>query len=141
MLVGVSGFGALAATGSFAGRARRSADPFSAPSLRRFFRPGHNLAARAIYLVPLTGGGLLALGHGEDLTAAWPWIGLALWCVAVALASAVVWPAERAIQGLLAGGEGGRAALGDAALRLERAVGACTVIFLLAVAVMVVQPR
>jgi len=138
----VTGFGAIAATGAFAHEARTSEAPFHSRALARYFRPGHNLAARAIYLVPVAGGGLLALGHGGGVGAAWPWIGLALWVLAVSVATSTLWPAEAELQRLLLQGpEGEAAVLLGPARRLERSAAVCSVLFVAALAVMVVQPR
>jgi uncharacterized membrane protein len=143
VLASVVGFGALGSTGSYAAAARRSSDPFSSASLTRYFTPGRNWAARAIVLVPLLGGALLALGHGQDDSSAWPWIGLAVWAVAVGIASAVLWPAERRLQQCLVRGReapGAADALASAARSAERAAAATSLLFVVAFAVMVWQP-
>lgn len=154
VLAAVVGFGALGATGAYAAALRR--DPTAAgASLRRYFRPGRNWAARAILLVPVLGATLLVLGHGRDVGRVFPWIGLGLWTVAVSVASAVLWPAERAVQRLLAaatvavpagaaaGGEGDGADLDElvaACARCERAAALTSVLFVVALVVMVAQP-
>lgn len=134
------GFGALTATGAFARKARASEAARRSPAVANFFRPGHNLAGRALYLVPLAGAGLLALGHGADVGKAWPWIGLGLWVVAAGLATGSLWPAERRLQRLVANDGAELVAIADEARRIERAAAACTVVFVVAVAVMLVQP-
>lgn len=140
VLFAVIGFGALGATGTYARQVRRSTDPFSSPTLLRFFRPGHNVAARAIFLVPLLGATLLALGHGNDVGAAWPWIGLGLWVLAVGVASGVIWPGERQLQQLLQVGPDLVGRLGAVAWRVEVAGALCSALFLAALVVMVAQP-
>ncbi len=164
VLAAVVGFGALGSTGAYAAAARRARDPFASVSLRRYFGSGRNWAARAVLLVPLLGGALLGLGGGRDLAAAWPWIGLAIWTVAVAVASAVLWPAEREIQRLLAfapggrpatatgpgpepeparepgAGRGARHAVSAAARRAELASAATSLLFVAALVVMIWQP-
>jgi hypothetical protein len=144
VLAAAVGFGALGSTGAYAAAARRSPEPFSNPGVVRYFTPGRNWGERAILLVPLLGGALLALGHGRDVSAAWPWIGLAIWTAATAVASAVAWPAEREIQGYLAAPERGakaRASLAAAARRAERAVATTSLLFVAALVVMIWQPR
>ncbi|MGH9295181.1 MAG: hypothetical protein ACRD0B_07605 [Acidimicrobiales bacterium] len=162
----VVGFGAIGAGGLEASRGRRSSDPARDLSLRRFFRPGKDWASAVIFLVPLIGLGLLFGGDRGDATRPWPWIGLGLWTSAASVAMAALWPAERRAQRLLAElvahletapvGQtalvgGGRDVLGVAtpagaeAFRaacavMERAAGVISVLFLVAVAVMIVQP-
>jgi uncharacterized membrane protein len=142
-LAAVVGFGALGSSGAYAAAARRAEDPYSRATLTRYFRPGPNWAARAILLVPLLGGVLLALNHGRDVGAAWPWIGLAIWVTATGIASAGIWPAEREIQLRLASPDRGareRAALAAAAGRAERAAAATSLLFVAALVVMIWQP-
>ncbi|MHB1972911.1 MAG: DUF2269 family protein [Acidimicrobiales bacterium] len=162
VLAAVVGFGALGSTGAYAAALRRDGDPFASRALRRYFTPGPNWPARAVLLVPLLGGTLLALGHGRDVGYPWPWIGLAVWTAATGLASAVLWPAEREIQALLAAGAAGAAGAGDgdagttvgvaegradlverlvsSALRAERAAAVTSLLFVVALVVMVWQP-
>lgn len=141
VLSGVVGFGSLGATGAYAAALRRAPERAGEGSFRRYFRPGRNWAERAVLLVPVLGGTLLALGHGADLGRAFPWVGLGLWTVATAIASSVLWPAERAIQRLLAGAApGGPEALASACARCERAAGATSLLFAVAILVMIVQP-
>ena len=144
------GFGAIAVSGLRARAGRRSGDPANDSSLRRFFAPGPDWPARAIFLVPLLGLGLLFGGDRGDVSAAWPWIGLAIWFGAVSMATAVCWPAEREAQaalGHLAGGRGEEAGSDWATTfqlscqRMERSVGWISLCFLAAVVVMVLQPR
>ena len=101
----VVGFGTVAVTGLQAGRLRRGADQPGAAGLRRYFRPGTNWAARALYAVPLLGFGLLADSGGAwDAADGWVVAGLGLWLVAAVLAEVVLWPAERRIQRRVADG-------------------------------------
>ena len=111
VLAAVVGFGALGVTGTYAHAARRAASPSSVASLGRFFRPGRNWAARTVFVVPVLGGLLLALGHGQDGVRLFPWLGLGIWTAAVGVASAAMWPAER---GDPAGARVGRPPLGRA---------------------------
>jgi hypothetical protein len=161
IVTAVVGFGAVAVTGVLALAAAR--DPAS-PAACRYFRPGPNWASYLVLLVPVFGAGLEASSGWADLGAAWPWIALGLWAVAVA-AGAVHWPAERRLQSLLAPAiapqpTSDKTVLGPAAQRsplppasdaagalagtCRRVVwssGVMTVCFLAALAVMVVQPR
>lgn len=141
VLSAVVGFGSLGTTGAYAAALRRAPGRAGEASFRRYFRPGRNWAARAVLLVPVFGATLLVLGHGVDLGRAFPWIGLGLWTLATAIASGVLWPAERAVQALLADTPpGGAEALQAACARCERAAGATSLLFAVALVVMVVQP-
>lgn len=147
-LCGLVGFGALAATGAYAEAVRRSRDPFSNTSLRRFFKPGHNLASAMILAVPLLGAGLLAAQHRKDLHLLYPWLGLGCWSIAATIALLVVWPAEQGIQRLLARGDERGVERGESdlaqllALARRCALGAAvtTLLFVAAFVVMVAQP-
>jgi hypothetical protein len=147
-LAALVGFGALGATGAYASALRRSPEKAATAAMRRFFRPGRNVASRMVLFVPLLGGAALALGR-DEVARAFPWIGLGLWTIAVAVASAWLWPAERAIQHLVARissegepGEDGRdgASLERACRRCERAATLTSLCFLAALVVMVAQP-
>jgi hypothetical protein len=156
-LCAIVGFGALAATGAYAQAVRSSRDPFSSETLRRFFRPGHNVASATIVAVPILGGCLLIAQHGRDVHLAYPWIGLACWAVAATVAATVVWPAEHKLQSMLAGsnadpihvvdketihvvGKESRGALDTMAARCLTGASVTTVCFVIAVVVMLVQP-
>ncbi|MGA2209601.1 MAG: hypothetical protein ABSH30_08200 [Acidimicrobiales bacterium] len=142
------GFGAIAAAGWAASSARRSADPVGDEAVRRFFKKGRDWPARAIFLVPLLGLGLLFGGDRSDVPAAWPWIGLSLWLIATGLASGRCWPAERAAQDALAElvESGSAAAAGTLEVfrrscrTMEQSVGAISICFVAAVALMILQP-
>jgi putative copper export protein len=148
-LCAIIGFGALAATGAYAQAVRSSRDPFSSETLRRFFRPGHNVASATIVAVPILGGCLLIAQHGQDLHLAYPWIGLACWGVAATVATTVVWPAERRLQSILAANnedapavvaEESRGVLDTVARRCLTGASITTACFVVAVVVMLVQP-
>jgi hypothetical protein len=148
-LCALIGFGALAATGAYAQAVRASRDPFSSETLRRYFRPGHNVASATIVAVPILGGCLLVAQHGQDLHLAYPWIGLACWGVAATVAATVVWPAERKLQGMLAVSDEGpahvvssesRGVLDAVAARCFTGASVTTVCFAIAVVVMLLQP-
>lgn len=147
-LCGLVGFGALSTTGAYAEAVRRHADPFSSASLRRYFRPGHNLASMTILAVPLLGGGLLLAQRGKDVHLLYPWLGLGLWSLAATAALLVVWPAEHHLQRLLAADDGGRSGSPDRGIFELRAIArrcaagatVTTVCFIAAFIVMVAQP-
>lgn len=98
----VVGFGSIAVTGCYAGLGRpRRGRPVPAP-VRRFFRPGPNVASRVVLVVPLLGLALALSGPSGDLAAPWLWASSGLWAGATALAAGVLWPAESRVQKLLA---------------------------------------
>lgn len=148
VIVAFIGFGAIAAAGWAASAARRSADPASDEGVRRFFKKGMDWPARAILLVPVLGLGLLFGGDRSDVHAAWPWIGIVLWLIATGLASGRCWPAERAAQDALAELVESGSAPAEGALEgfrrscrtMELSVGAISVCFVAAVALMILQP-
>jgi hypothetical protein len=115
-------YGALSATGTFARLARSARDPFGDARLRRFFKPGHNLASRVLYAVPLLGFGILLTDPHTEFSRPYPWIGLGIWVVSIGVATGALWPAERALQAVIAsgGGSDSRARLDAAARKIER---------------------
>jgi hypothetical protein len=137
----VVAYGALGTTGVSARAARTATDPFASDRLARYFRPGHNLAARALYLVPAFGFGLLLAEPTTEFSRAYPWIGLTIWTVSIAIATSVVWPHEAEIQTILAGGRapGARMALRAHCRAVERASGVLVVLFVAAVVVMIAR--
>ena len=148
VLSAVIGFGAVGATGTYAGRARSVAEPRNDANLRRYFRPGTNWAERVMLLTPVLGAALLFGGDRSAVSQPWPWIGLGCWVLAAGVASAWCWPAERRIQAwLAAGADSGRSVaseLGqfrDACRVVQRGAFAIAVLFLVAVVVMIAQPR
>ena len=140
----VVGFGALAATGVQAARVRRGPGQESAAALRRYFRPGTNWAARALYGVPLLGAGLLVDSKGAwDAGDGWVVAGLVLWLAATVLAEAVVWPGERRIQVLVTDRWDDPAATGALqrdCTRVAVASGLLLAVFVAAVVVMAAKP-
>jgi len=92
-------------TGVQGARLRRGPRGRSAAALARYFGPGVNWAARAVYLVPVFGLLLVAMSRGAfDLHDLFVDIGLAIWLASVLVAELVLWPGERRIQQILAGG-------------------------------------
>jgi hypothetical protein len=141
VVAAVVAYGALAATGAFARAVRTAYDPFGSERLLRYFRPGHNLAARVLYLVPVFGFALLLTEPPGETTRIYPWVGLGIWTVSIAIATARVWPNEAAVQALLAAGTGpgARPALRQACRQLERATAALVVLFVAGVVVMIAR--
>ena len=146
----VVGFGALATTGLQARRARRGPGAPAADAVRRYFRPGVNWAARALYGVPVFGFALIAASDGAFASGdGFVVAGLGLWALSTLVAEAVVWPAERRIQAVVSEGWAGpgEGDPGDDGRRLERdcrhvtwsAALLCGV-FVLAVALMIARP-
>ncbi|GEM_PF-764271 len=109
VLSAVIGFGSILVTGCYAQLAGRRPGPGQtgpwSPSegVRRYFRPGANLASRLIFVVPALGLVLAGLGGWEDLHQLWLWIGSGLWVTAAGAATGLVWPAESRIQVLVQG--------------------------------------
>ncbi|GEM_PF-403561 len=95
----VIGFGVICVTGLQALRAAGGPGSPKAGAVRRYFRPGPNWAARAIYGVPVFGFALLAASGGEfEASDTFVVVGLTLWLFAAVVAEVVVWPGERRIQ-------------------------------------------
>lgn len=99
------GFGTVFVTGVQAVRARRGPQSEAAESVKRYFRPGVNWAARAVYAVPVLGIVLLVMSRGAyDLSDGWVVAGLMLWIAAVFVGEAVHWPRERELQRVVSDG-------------------------------------
>jgi Predicted integral membrane protein (DUF2269) len=95
----VVGFGTVCATGVQAARARQGPGGEKADAVRRYFRPGPNFAARALYGVPVFGFSLIAASGGVFVASdGFVVAGLVLWLTATLVAEAIVWPGERRIQ-------------------------------------------
>lgn len=138
------GFGALAVTGAQAGRARRGPGQPGAAGVRRYFRPGVNWAGRALYAVPVAGFGLVADSNGAFAAGdGFVVSGLVLWVLATAVAEAVVWPGERRLQELVTEAweePAAIAAIDREAQRVQAAGVVTTVLFVVAVVLMVGKP-
>ena len=143
----VVGFGSVGISGAYAAAAAAGPQGPRADAARRYFAPGFNWAGRVLYGVPVFGFALLAASHGafgdgDTFVVA----GLALWTVAVVVAEAAMWPAERRIQEALAGGreETGAEGVTPSLARDCRIVVVCSVllviVFLVATVLMVGKP-
>lgn len=140
----VVGFAAVILTGVQASRARRGPHAPGADGTRRYFRPGVNWAARALYGVPVFGFALVSASGGDfAVNDGFVLAGLGLWALAAVVAEVVVWPAERRIQAVVADRwdtvDGARALARDSRLVSVAAVALVTV-FVAAVALMVARP-
>jgi len=145
----VVGFGALAVTGVQARRARRGPSGVGSDGVRRYFRPGVNWAARALYGVPVFGFALVASSRGAFAVGdGFVVAGLALWLAATAVAEAVVWPGERRIQEVVSSrwGTGAGETTGSDrrfdldCRRVAAAAALLSAVFVVAVVLMVAQP-
>jgi hypothetical protein len=149
----VIGFGALALTGVQARRAGRGPAGAGSDGVRRFFRPGINWAARALYAVPVFGFALISSSAGAFSTQdGFVVAGLILWALATVVAEVVVWPGERRIQMVVSTGwdatdptaaEPGPDTEGRFAQDCRRVVLACgllSAVFVAAAVLMVAQP-
>jgi uncharacterized membrane protein len=140
----VVGFGALATTGLQAARARRGPGAPGAEGVRRYFEPGVNWPARALYGVPVLGFALAADSNGAVMIAdGWVVAGLLLWLAAAAAAEAVVWPGERRIQAIVSehwDDPAARAELDRTCRQVASASAVLIGVFVAAVVLMVAKP-
>jgi hypothetical protein len=137
----VVGFGAMVITGIQAGRARHGPTSAHAQAVRRYFGPGVNWAARAIYLVPVFGFALLGASGGKfDASDSFVLAGLGLWGAAAVVAETVLWPAERRIQRVVRGDWRPGEALGGDCRRVVGAAWFLVLVFAGATLVMFARP-
>jgi hypothetical protein len=126
-LCAVIGFGTVALSGAYGALGRRGAD---GPEVRRYFA-GPVRAEYLILAVPVLGAAAMAVRPGgSELTDLWVVAGFVIWVAATALLLGVIRPAEDSVR---QGGPG--------AARVMWAAGACDVLFVVALYVMVTQPR
>jgi hypothetical protein len=137
----VIGFGAVAISGAYGaigrGAAAPGARPEAAEEVRRYFASGSGLEY-LLLLAPVFGIAAMAVRPGGSRFGdAWAVAGVVIWIVAGGVFTAVVRPAERRIRAA------GRdvASVQDDARRLMWAGGVSDVLFLVAVFLMVTQPR
>ena len=143
VLCAVIGFGTLGITGVQARRARRGPSAPGAAGVRRYFRPGVNWSGRALYGVPVFGFCLVAASRGAfSADDGFVVVGLLLWAGAAVAAEAVVWPAERRIQGALASAwtDGPDRALERDCRLVVAGAAALAVVFVVATVLMVGKP-
>jgi hypothetical protein len=146
VVVGLVTATTAAATASRLQRLLRSSRPLSDP-LRRYFRPGVNLAGRTIYGIPVFGFALLAMSQGAyALRDGWVLGGLALFAALALLAEGVLWPAERRLQAALRDVEPGPLApalatpLEHDATAMRRAAAGTLVLLVAGTILMIAQP-
>jgi uncharacterized membrane protein len=131
VLTAVVGLVAVGASGGCALALRRAlADGAAVPeALARYYRPGTNWAGRVLFLVPVLGVALVAMSGGQwSFADAWVSMGMAVWAGVAVAAEAVLWPAERRLQEVVAaraGGAGRTSGPGDAAVGPPDAAGLC----------------
>ena len=133
--------GTVTMTGFQAWRARSGPTTPSAEGVRRYFRPGVNWAARALYGVPVFGFILLGASRGAFSDGdTFVEVGLGLWLIAAVGAEAVLWPGERRVQALVTDrwGDPGAGALLERECRRLAAVAALLVTVLVAAFVIMV---
>jgi hypothetical protein len=145
-LSAVVGFGAVGVSGTYAARARSAAEPRGDAGLRRYFHPGTNWAERCLLVTPVFGAILLWAGDSSAVSEVWPWIGLGCWLVSAGVASGLCWPAERRVQAFFAGPPEGGDRPGlvefrEACRALQWGASGVSLCFLVAVVVMIWQPR
>ena len=130
VLCAVVGFGAVAIAGVYGGLAR---NPSNAAETGRYFA-SRSVAEWLILPVPFLGLGALLVDHrAGDLTDVWVLGGSAAWIAATALLVLAVRPAEKRLRDSSYDADAGRA--------LVFAAIASDVLFVVALALMVTQPR
>lgn len=135
----VAGFGAVAVSGAYGTVARRARGPERAEEVRRFFATPLR-AELLILAVPFLGAAALAeRPGGQDYAAAWVLIGAGIWVAASAVLLGLVRPAERRLRDAFS--EDGAPARDTAARTLLWAAAASDLLFVVALFVMVTQPR
>ncbi len=140
IVAGFIGFGAMGVSGWFAAQARRRP---GSEAVRRYFRPGTNWVARAVYLVPLSGLALLYMGGnpGSEAGEAWVVAGVVIWCVATGMAVLVLWPAEKELAHLLGTPPPDTGRLGTLSRRVGYSAAVVDVAYVAAVWLMVAKPH
>lgn len=136
----VLGFGAVAVSGAYGAIGRRATAGDGVEEVRRFF--GSPLWVQHLLLVaPAFGVAAMAVRPGgSEFGSVWAVAGLVIWVLAGTVLLAVVTPAERAVR--LALGPGGDVAASAApARRLAWAAAASDLLFVVALMLMVTQPR
>jgi hypothetical protein len=137
----VVGFGALVMTGVEARRAGKGPAGPGAEGVRRFFKPGINWAARALYAVPVFGFALISSSKGAFSTDdGFVLAGLGLWALATMTAEFVVWPGERRIQEVVSAQWATDPRFEADCRRVALAAALLSVVFVVAVVLMVAQP-
>jgi uncharacterized membrane protein len=139
VLTALVGFGAIGMAGIFAQVLCRRGP--GSEAVRRYYRPGTNWAGRILFVVPVLGVALVVMSRGGwSFSDGWVVIGLILWAAAAVTSELILWPAERALQQLVADGTfevGEHRSLGR---RVTAVAAGLVVVFVVAVFVMVSKP-
>jgi hypothetical protein len=145
----VVGFALLGLSGLYGAWSGRSETPEGRRDLRQYFGRV-NRAGQTLWAVPVAGGVALWIHSGATaLGKAWVFAALACWAVAMVLAVSVIWPAERRIRPIVVAFDDDpgavpspatRSELADLCRPLVRAAAACDCVFVVALALMVLQP-
>jgi hypothetical protein len=141
VVTAVIGFGAVAVSGAYGAIARDAARPGAreeaVEEVRRYFSSASALEY-LVLVAPVFGLAAMAVRPGgRQFGSVWALAGTAIWVVAGGLLTAAVRPAERRIR---AGGPD-LSSTGADARRLTWAAAACDVLFVVALFLMVTQPR
>ncbi len=65
-----------------------------------------NWGGRVLFLIPVLGAALMAMGHGDwSFSDGWITLGLALWAAVAVVAEMALWPAERRLQEAVVGAD------------------------------------
>ena len=137
----VIGFGAVAISGAYGAIGRNAAAPDARPQaadeVRRYFASASTLEY-LVLVAPVFGLAAMAVRPGgSEFRQLWAIAGTVIWGLAGVLLVVVVRPAERAIRE--AGGD--LVPVSDDARRLMWAAAGCDVLFVIALFLMVTQPR
>jgi uncharacterized membrane protein len=115
-------------------------------ALQRYFRPGVNWPARAVYGIPVFGVALLAMSGGAySLRQGWVTLGIGVFIIVVLLGEGVLWPAERRLQVALGPTPADAVpaapdAIGHDARIMALTAAGCLVLLVIGSAIMVAQP-
>ncbi len=137
------GIGAVVVSGTQAWRLGALPAGSEAPvSLRRYYTPGFNWAARVLYGVPVFGFALLGASKGAyGLGQGWVMIGLTLWVVVIGLGEGLLWPLERRLQEAVSRSAGGERGTGVASTCRSAWLTASAMLLLLVVAMAIMFAR
>lgn len=92
------GFGSLALSGVYGGWGRHLKSRQDLEDLRRYFGK-KNWAARCVWVVPFAGAAAVWLRSGAGaLGQIWVFAATGCWAIGIAVAVAVIWPAEAGLQ-------------------------------------------
>ena len=149
IVTALAGFGMLGVSGLYAAWGQHLATPKDLKDVRQFFGPPNRIG-RALWAVPFAGGIALWLSHGGGaLGQAWVILASVCWAVAMVVAVKVIWPAEGRIRALVPRleetsftetGHPAKEELAALCRPIVRAAAVCDVVFLVALALMILKP-